>query len=363
MPRKLLVLLPFLTSFLACATGLQTVPDAWMTPVPSRQIGAVEFASDGSIVSAGPRRTDVPPVRVVRTEAGATLYAGELALTPAFVDIESFDVSTGRREVVFSAKRETNFDVGLVALEGSRVSWVPEDSADEVNVSYAPRGNKISYFVRGGGGDIVRTVHIPTSVALAVDFPFSVLRALVWEAPAERFAVTVESLSASPHVEVMRYGGEDRRVAIAPQVRLNVEPVPIGEGAVLLQPEGIQYSERLPLVIWVTAGPLNAWNDARGELLSNVRAACVVTTKAPDDALFASLAAMTWIDATRTFVVDASAQPVAQAKHLTILGDAAVANGRYRRDGNLIRVQPAVVESFAAGFITQQLKGTLLRGR
>ncbi|HEV2720455.1 MAG TPA: hypothetical protein VG323_10595, partial [Thermoanaerobaculia bacterium] len=48
--------------------------------------------------------------------AHGQLFRGRTALTPRFAAIDSFDVSLDRREVVFSAKRTTNFDVGLVSL-------------------------------------------------------------------------------------------------------------------------------------------------------------------------------------------------------------------------------------------------------
>src|ERR1043165_9768207 len=104
----------------------------------------------------------VPPDRV-RVDDGQ-LFRGKTALTPRFAAIDSFDVSQSRREVAFSAKRTTNFEDGLVSLDGSDVHWIPEDPNDETGVQWAPRGNKVSYIVHTAAGDIVRTVHIPTSV-------------------------------------------------------------------------------------------------------------------------------------------------------------------------------------------------------
>ena len=330
-----------------------------MTPFPG-----VEFAADGTVqLIAGPRRTSPANVQIVRGADGVRLMRDDVALTPLFTAIESFDISESRREVVFSAKREASFDIGLVTLEGSAVSWVPEDPADEIGVTWAPRGNKISYFVRAAGGDLVRTVHIPTSVALAVDFPYSVARSLVWDAPAERFAVTLDSIDASSRVETMRYGGEERRLAIPPVTRLKAEVVPMGPHSVMLQPEGLRYDERLPLIIWVTSGERNAWSDARGRLLQQVRAGCLVTDRVPDGDLWDKVRDLKWVDSRKTFVVNTTNHLLpTNSNAIYISGDPSVPLRSYIRGKNLIRVQPADVESFSAGFIADQLKGTALRG-
>src|SRR5439155_20935863 len=99
-------------------------------------------------------------------------------LTPKFAAIQSFDVSLERREIVFSAKRADNFDIGLLSLDGSEIHWVPEDPADETDVQWAPRGKKDSYGVVTKAGDVVRTVHIPTAVQLSVPFPYAAVRTL-----------------------------------------------------------------------------------------------------------------------------------------------------------------------------------------
>ena len=357
--------IPFLTVLSACTTAVRPIPDAWLSLPAVEAFPPVEFASDGTVRPvSGPRRAAASEVELVRDGEGVKLISGATVVTPVFSDIESFDVSQSRREVAFSARREkTGLDIGLVTLEGSAVSWVPEDPADEVGVTWAPRGNKISYFVRAAGGDLVRTVHVPTSVALTVDFPYSVARSLVWDAPAERFAVTLDSVDASTRVETMRYGGEERRLAIPPAVRLKADVVPMGPHAVLLQPENLRYEEGLPLIIWVTDGPRNAWNAARGRLLQQVRAGCVITDRAPDEALWSRLRELRWVNHDRTYIVNGpSGGSSTHAAAIHIVGDPGVPQGRYVRDRNLIRVQPADVESFSAGFIADHLKGATPRG-
>ncbi len=232
------------------------------------------------------------------------LFRGRTALTPRFAAIDSFDVSLDRREVVFSAKRTTSFDVGLVSLDGSDIHWIPEDPNDEVAVQWAPRGNKVSYVVRTPVGDIVRTVHIPTSVQVAVDFPYASVRSLRWAPDGERFFVVVTSPDASERTESMRYGGEERRVETAPKVRLDVVVEPLA-GGIVLRPSALHYNEKLPLVVWI-APRLFDWSDARGALLQRDRVACVIVTKPPDEAFWTVVRAVPWIDASKPLVQSAA---------------------------------------------------------
>src|SRR2546423_9585312 len=163
-----------------CATSLKPLPEAWRN------------------VPEAPRITDLcarvtcaeKPKSEVRVAAGR-LYNGERGLTPQFAAIQSFDVSLDRGEVVFSAKNGDNFDVGLVSLDGSDIHWIPSERVDETDVQWAPRGNKASYVVHTPRGDVVRSVHIPSSAQLSVDFAGAQVDALAWDPPAERYAVVV----------------------------------------------------------------------------------------------------------------------------------------------------------------------------
>src|SRR3954453_14258221 len=170
------------------------------------------------------------------------LFNGSKALTPKFAAIDSFDVSFARKEVVFSAKRKNNFDVGLVSMDGSDIHWIPEDPADEVGVQWAPRGNKVSYILRTSTGSIVRTVHIPTATPLSVDFPNAQIDALAWEPQGERFAVVIESPDASQRLISMTYEGQKRQEIVAPKSRLDVSIEPIG-GILVMRPNALHYNE------------------------------------------------------------------------------------------------------------------------
>lgn len=263
------------------------------------------------------------------------LVAGGKVLTPRFAAVQSFDVSLDRREVVFSAKRKDNFDIGLVSLDGSDVHWFPADPSDETDVQWAPRGNKVSYIVHTPTGDLVRTVHVPTSMELTVPFPYAAVRALAWDPPAEHYAVVLSSPDASERVESMEYSGEKRRMAVPPAVRLDVALEPLG-GGVVLRPTAMHYGERLPLVVWIADRPF-VWDDARGKLIRDARVACVIVRRAPDAEFRTAVNAVPWIDGKRVFVVGPSGLSF---------------------NGKQIRAARGDVESFAASWIPQQLKDT-----
>ncbi len=240
------------------------------------------------------------PTSTVKITNGKLVNDGK-DLTPQFVAIESFDVSIDRGEVVFSAKRKDNFDIGLVALDGSEIHWVPEDPVDETGPVWAPRGNKVAYVVHGKAGDIVRTVHIPTATQLSVPFPYATVRAIAWDVPAERYFVVLSSPDISERVQSVKYDGGAPRIEVAPEATLNVATGPMG-GALVLRPATMRYGEKIPLVVWV-ANPPFEWDDDRGTLMRNKRVACAIMPHTPDDAFWAAVDATPWIDAQRVYVI------------------------------------------------------------
>jgi hypothetical protein len=286
------------------------------------------------------------------------LVADGKDLTPQFRAIQSFDVSLERREVAFSAKRSDNFDIGLVSLDGSDIHWVPEDPADETDVQWAPRGNKISFVVHSRGGDLVRTVHIPTSFQLTADFPYIAVRALGWEPAAERYAVVLTSPDASERIERLKYSGEGKESVAEPAVRLDVSIEPLAD-ALMMRPSTLRYGERLALVVWITEAPLE-WNDARGTLMRNARVACAIVRQ-PGEAFWAAARALPWIDMEKVYVVSRAPAPSpaylgAPLSANYVVADPKIPAGRYRVDDRIVRAPPAIVESVAAGWIAQQLK-------
>lgn len=363
MHPRLLLATSFLLLAAGCATSSQPIPPEWLSVPEAARIESVTLGADGKVIPGSepvlPRLND-GPIRVMTGATGATLLNGGTVLAEGLAAIDSFDLSESRGEVAFSAKREGGYDIALIATEGGAVHWMPNDPADEVAVQWAPRGNKISYVIRAAGGDVVRTLHIPSSFQLAIPFPNATIHALSWDAQAERFAVAYSTINASDQVEVLKYDGEGRTTAIPPQKQLDVEIVPFVAGAVLMRPRDLRYDEKLPLVVWVASD--FSWSDARAELLSRHRLAMVVT-KNPGEELWRAAAKTGWLDPSRQYVVDGQGAgvdrrvPTADSA-LIIAADPALAAGRYRRQGNFVTVAPAVVQSFAAGYIAAQLKRT-----
>ncbi len=343
---------PFLVLLGGCASSLAPIPEAWKSPPAARAFTRAELRRtviDTSPVARSPRDVaEAAEVGVVTDAEGARIYRGSTPLTPQYREIESFDVSLDRREIVFSAKRDANFDVGLVSLDGSQVNWIPEEPADEVAPRWAPRGNKASFIVRNKAGDLIRTVHIPTAFQLIVDFPFGIVRGLAWDDAGERFAVSWETADASQRIETMKYDGVGRRIAVPPAIDLAVNVTPFG-GGLMLRPESMVYNERLPLVIWVTNGQKNSWNDARGELMKDGGIAVLVLDGPPDATVMNAIAETAWIDPRRMFAVGATVPGT-----VSIVGDALVPAGFYRTTPEVISVHPSGVESLAAGWIRAQ---------
>jgi hypothetical protein len=323
------------------------LPSGWETVPAAAAVG------DYCVPFRCAARAQLASVHVV----GNRIFEGSKPLTPEFAAIDSYDVSLERKEVVFSARRKDNFDIGLVAIEGSDIHWIPEDPADETNVQWAPRGNKVSYILHTPTGSIVRTVHIPTATPLSVDFPQSQIDALAWEPEAVRFAVVVESPDASQRLVSMTYEGQKRQELAAPSARLDVSLEPIG-GVLVMRPSGLHYNERIPLVVWLDSRPL-AWSDARAALMRNARVAIAIAP-ALNAAFWSDIAKVPWIDSTRAYLVNATGQPgnPAGSQGMVITSDPSLPPHRYARRGNTVFVPPTVVQSVAAALIADDLKGT-----
>ena len=337
-------LLPALVLLTACATTRAPALKTWPAVPRAAEVGAADLAR---VTGATVLRDKAPST--IRNVDGQ-LVDGTTRVTEKFEAIQSFDVHAGRGEVIFSAKREHGYDIGLAATDGSKTNWLPADPADEIDVVWAPRGNKVSYTVRAKSGDFVRTLHIPTSAALSVEFPMATVHALAWEPQAEKYAVAVSSATASPHAEMLRYDGRERTVVIPPTVRLEAEVDLFGLDAIILRPRELQYRERLPVVVWI--GDPHAWNDARAALFRGARMALVIAGTA-DDALFARIGETAWLDGGRMYVVGARRDGAT-----SIVEDRSLAGGRYRVDDTVVSAAPDVIESLAAGFIADQLKRT-----
>jgi len=338
----------------ACVTApqqrVEPIPADWLS-VP-HAVEHPELSFDGGFLiykNAAPAPT---AIKIVKTAKGAKLVNGDKDLTPEFLAIDSFDLSQARQEIVFSAKRTTNFDAGLVAAEGSDIHWIPNDPADEVSVQWAPKGNRVSYIVHTPSGDFLRVVQITTSAQSTVEFPNGRIVARAWDAGGQKYAVSWETFDASQRVETMEYDGRERHMNASPTSRLTGFATEFSNGALIVRPETMHYGEKLPLVVWRT-NDHNRWSDARAQLFREAHVAIAIVEHDPDAKFWDDMRLHPWIDLTRVFVVNAPAP----AGATSIRGALDVGSGHYRVEGRDLLVPVDVVESFAAGNIAYQLKG------
>jgi WD40-like Beta Propeller Repeat len=255
--------------------------------------------------------------------------AGRLkALTPSFPAIDSFAFSPDGDEIVFSARRDQGFDIGLVSSDGSEIHWVPPVRGDETNVSYAPRGHKIAYFLRAADAALVRTVHVPTSTQLTADFPFSTVRDLAWLPEGDKYVVAVSSVDSGDRVELLRYDGSERTTLVAPAARLAQEIETLGSGRsgeamTVIRPPDLRYNERVPLVVWTGEESPYVWDDDRARLHTTVRVASAMTPRDAgtlDDAFWKALRGLPWIDPDKIYVVSPGPLPAKLAKAIGTSG-------------------------------------------
>ncbi|MEO8381768.1 MAG: hypothetical protein ABI779_19050 [Acidobacteriota bacterium] len=340
-------LIPIALLVTGCASSIQRIPASWTAPPLAVRIREVALDATGNVTQPG-----MPPLKPGTVQvAGNQLRNGDRVLSEVFSAIDSFDVSESRGEVVFSAKREASFDIGLVATDGGATHWIPAEPSDEVHVQWAPRGSKVSYFVRAPLGDLVRTFHVPTSYQYALDFGPATLYDLGWDPQAEHFAVSYSTVEASDRVEAMRYDGSERRMVIPSASSIAADVLPFAPGTIALRPLDLRYDQRLPVVVWVA--DRFEWSDARAALMKDAEVALLVTTRAPDEALWKAIRETPWLDASRMVTVGARA-----AEGTSIVGDPSVPAGRYRRSGRVVAVAPPAIQSFAAGFLADQWKRT-----
>lgn len=234
----------------------------WERDSNRRDVGASTSVRQPSI---GPVSGDL--FVIARTEAGERIERitaeGTITVSPLVPRIDSFDVSPHGDELVFSAERDGNFDVAIASTDGKKVNWIPSDPADEVGVTWAPRGNKVSYLIRRPDSTLVRSVHVPTSFQLTFETPLEMVRALAWEPRAERMAMILDGPVSSSHVDLVDYSGANRTVLLGPVTKLGREPDGVSfseKGAILLPPRIVRYGDALPLFVTLTNEPLG-WAD------------------------------------------------------------------------------------------------------
>ncbi len=314
--------------------------------------------------------------RLVRVEAGRLIPLSEF-----YPAIDSFGLSPENRELVYSARRGGSFDVAITSMTGSlETHWVPPDPADETAVSWAPRGNKITYRLNTPIGALIRTVHVSTSFAVVAQFPGSEVSRPVWEPRGERFAVILSSIGSSSHVDWIRYDGENRGTLVPADTTLPVNPEPLGTrqpGALVLPPAVVRYGSRYPLILWVDAGDPFRWNDARAQVLENRETGMILVPGPVEDLgapFWKAVEDLPWADSERTVLV---IPRVASARDLSAVGGhvSTVLTGQSElgRDpegltgGTRMHRFTATsrdrIESLAAGWIAQTMGKASTNGR
>lgn len=247
--------------------------------------------------------SDTQGERIVRFD-GAT----PSAVTPMFRTIDSWEVAPRGDEIVFSADTGAGFDVGIVAVSGGDVTWVAPEPADEKNVTWAPRGNKITYTFESLDATLVRSVHVPTSFQVIFDLPLTAVRQIAWEPRAERFAMVNESPAAGPRIEWVGYQGESRAVLVDPAERIDTRVEALfwenGNG-ILFGPGTIRYGETRATVVWVESGDPFAYREEVSRLWQ-AGVAVIVTTNKRLSGIRPALEELPWHDRGRVYVVDVS---------------------------------------------------------
>lgn len=228
--------------------------------------------------------------------------------------IHSFDIDPKEKDIVVSSKRAGGFDVAIVSLSTGKPNWVWPEPADEVDVTWAPRGNKVTYEVRAFGGTILRTVHVPTAAQLSIDLGESEVEALAWEPKAERVSLVLSQPAASSRLETVRYGGEERQVVLESARRLDsvTDRLMTGRPAILFPPRELRYGVRYPVVV-VRTRSVFAWSDLVAALAARGDVAVVVIDTQQDTVeSLATVERIAWADSERRFLI--SAVPLGESR-------------------------------------------------
>lgn len=337
----------------------------FVTPTGQTEVSVADgiISMKGRLLAPGGRAV----VRAERGEGGF-LYlvtAADRSVRPLagpFASIGAFDVAPEGTEVVFSARRERGFDIGLVPAEGGEVRWIGPDPLDERMVAWAPRGNKFAYVLETPGGVVVRSVHVPTGFQVSAPRSLTRVLDLAWDPTAERIALFVRSADASERVESMRFDGTERRTDIPPALRGETPDQLAGiPGAVVFAPGSVRYGERLPLVIWEDRWAPFAYNEPRAGLQQNRRIGSVVVAPgtAQGPAFWDAIAELAWVDRGRIYLIANAPVPEGeipddfQVTQLTATGDPGGSTGRL----TVVRSDSGSLEDFAVRWLGERLRG------
>jgi hypothetical protein len=290
----------------------------------------LERAGDGLVWTDGESSVRLDPVVLTRPRivAGGVLVGIEIraegerlvrfdgprptAITRFFPAIDSWDAAPRGEEVVFSAKTESGFDVGIVSVSGGEISWVAPEPADERNVTWAPRGNKITYSFESVDATLVRSVHVPTSYQVMFDLPLTAVRQIAWEPRAERIAIVTESPGHGSGIDWIGYQGEGRANLVEAEDRVDSpEEILLWEGGsgVLLGPRVVRYGERRPTVLWIEeTNPFGFRPEVAR--LRREGIPVLTTTSGRVGNVAAALAELPWFDSSTLYTVDVTGEAI-----------------------------------------------------
>ncbi len=284
-----------------------------------RTSGGLELSSGDTVVAL-----DQTELRNPRIAAGGFLLGietgaegerlvrfdgpGATGITPTFEKIDSWDVAPRGDELAFSAKVESGHDIGIVGVSGGEITWVAPDPADERNVTWAPRGNKITYTFESVDATLVRSVHVPTSFQVMFEMPLTTVRQIAWEPHAERIALVIDSPTVGPRIDWVGYNGEGREnlVEAIESVDAPVESVLWSDGSgVLLGPGVVRYDQSQPTVFWIEPGDPFAWR-ADVARLRGEGVPVLVTTRPRIGDLSTAVSQFPWVGPTSLYIADVS---------------------------------------------------------
>ena len=322
----------------------------------TREAGELRWHREGRVaVAAGPWvgpavildrenaviavRSEPAGDRLVRMEwpdRGDRLTAIEL--TEPLGTIAAIVPDDDQKELAISFENEGSLDIAIVNAEEPVMNLVPNDPADEVVPRWSPIGYKLSYIVRNDGGDIIRTVHVPTAAMVFVDFPDSAVLGYSWYPDGERLLVAVSSLLESDHVVETNYAGTTKAVVVPPRQKFirRIERLPgTPAGSALVMPEGLRYGAEYPLVVWAAANRSGGagFNPDIVPFLSRGDIGLLVINGTPADLspeAWSAIAETRWVDDDRIWIVgDSELDPGAPESIRRVLRNPDIGTARW----------------------------------
>lgn len=243
---------------------------------------------------------------------------GRQGVTHEFEAIDSWDIAPRGDELTFSARVNGGYDIGIVSVSGGEINWVAPDPADERNVTWAPRGSKITYTIESVDATLIRSVHVPTSFQLVFELPLTRVKTIAWEPQAERFALVIDSPGVGPRIDWIRYNGEGRESLVDARERVdcNVESVLWDGGSgVLLGPDDVRYGEAKPTVLWIDREEPFAWR-AEVARLRGEGIPVLVTSPERLGHVVSAFSDLPWVRAPLLYVVDVTGSAVSEGTEL-----------------------------------------------